>query len=599
MISKDYKGYKEGEDITKIPTRNLAYPSKNCIVHKGVVRTRLGIKLKGGVGTTNLKVHSEKVWKDSKSGEMPLRGTGTKLQVYLEAFKTGAGWTDLLTLSATPDRIEFATFTDINTTIIKKRMFMVYGTGDIVQWNGGVAVVASIIGSAVTISGSLNLNLLGFDDGSTTQQTVIINGSEYTYSHNPTTKVLTLDSTPPTAPVAGDLIIVKPLTHTTTLATITKDHIYSYKNHIVIGNLTGNDLYFSDTIAYSMATGLSYTVPVSGSRTAVSPMYFTLDANITAMRERKGVIWVSTVDDWFKITKLFSQNGFGEWATVEKVESAERMGALPFAVSGYKGDMIFIGQDSTIRSLSDLEIIKSNQIKLISDDIEDQLLRYDLTNCRIYYNGRYIYITVPVESVLVMFDVVESNWQPPQILPISRFSIIAGVKVGHSNNTDESFDLFSGKDDLGADIETVIAFGYQGYTNDTTELEYKWYETLGISGRITPSTKCVLDIFYETDGAKSKNSIIINGAKIKTYDIADDVSWGTYPFASRSWAGGDVATSDLKRFFVFDKNDAISFFEWRPVFTITGIGQEFHLLALSADINVSENTRENDLFISK
>lgn len=599
MITKDFLGYKEGQDITKIPAQNLAFPSKNCLVHKGKVFSRLGISLFGSAGSTGNQVHSEKVWKDSKSGEMPLRATGAIIQVYLEAYKTGAGWVDLLTLSATPDRVEFATFTDINTTIIKKRMFMVHGTGDMIQWNGGVAVVSSIASNVITISGTKNLNQLGFDDGTTTTQTVIINGEEFEYSHDPTTKELTLDTTPSTPPVAGDLVIVKPLTHTTTLATIDKDHIYSYKNHIIIGNLDSNDLYFSHATTYSMATGLSYTVPAPASRTATSAMYFTLDANITAMRERKGVLWVSTVDDWFKITKLFEINGYDEWATVEKVESAERMGALPFAVSGHKGDMIFIGQDNTVQSVSDLELLQSDQVKLISDDIEDMLLRLDLTGARIYYNGRYIYITVPVESTLIMLDVVDGQWQPPQILPISCFSIIGGVKVGHSNNTDESFKLFDGKDDLGADIETVIAFGYQGYTNDTNELEYKWYETFGISGRMTEATICTVVIDYETDGAKTNNTILVDGAKIKTYAIAEDVSWGTYPFGSRSWAGGDYVASDLKRFFVFDKYDPVSFFEWRPVFTITGTGQEFHLLAFSADISLSENTRAEDLFIEK
>lgn len=599
MINKEFSGYVDGIDITKVPVNKLTFPSKNFIIHKGTIRTRRGIKLHGVLGTTNLKVHSSYTWKDSKSGEMPLRMSGAVLQIYLEKYKTNAGWVDLLTLASAPTRMEFATFVDINTTIIKKRMFMVHGDGDVIQWNGAVGVIASENGSAITISGDKNLNQLGFDDGSVTTQTVIINEIEYTYSHDPTTKTLTLNSVPSTAPVAGDLIIAKPLTHTTTLATLNKDHIYSYKNHIIFGDLDGNDLHFSHTQTYSMATGLDFTVPAVGSRTALSPMYFTLDANITAMRERKGVLWVSTIDDWFKITKLFSINGFNEWATVEKVENAERMGALPFAVSGHKGDMIFVAQDSTVQSVSDLELIQSNQIKLISDDIENTLLRYDLTDCRIYYHGRYIYITVPVESVLLMLDVVEGNWQPPQIIPIQCLSMIEGVKVGHSNNTDESFTLFSGKDDLGADIETVIAFGYQGYTNRTSELEYKWYETFGVSGRITEGTVCIVNIDYETDGAKDSTEIKIDGSKIKTYQISEDVSWGTYPFASKSWAGGDVIPTELKRFFVFDKHDAVSFFEWRPVFTITGTDQEFHLLAFSADIELSENTRGDDLFIKK
>lgn len=599
MVTKDFTGYKEGVDLTKLPPNALAYPSKNCIVHKGVVQSRLGIALKGSAGSTDKEVHSEKVWKDSKSGEMPLRVTDTILQVYLESYKDGAGWVELLTgLDSDIERLEFATFTDINTTIIKKRMFMVDGSEKMYQWNGGVGVVASWVGDTITISGDLNLNQLGFDDGSVTTQTILLNGTAYTYSHDPTTKILTLDSTP-TTPAVGDLIIVQPLTHSATLSAIDKDHIYSYKNHIIIGNLTSNDLYFSHTTTYSMATGLDYTVPVAGSRTAVSPMYFTLDANITAMRERKNVLWVSTIDDWFKITKLYSKNGFDEWATVEKVENALRMGALPFAVAGHKGDMIFVAQDSTVQTVSDIEILEADQIKLISDDVEDMLLRYDLTGCRIYYTGRYIYITVKAESVLIMLDVVEGHWQPPQTIPISCFSIIDGDKVGHSNNNDESFDLFSGTNDFDADIETVMAFGYQSYSKNINEFDYFWFEKFGVSGRMTGNTVCKANVYYETDGAKSSNEITIDGSVIKTYDIATDDSWGKNPFGSASWAGGDVDVSDLKRFFVFDRFKPVSFFEWRPIFTISGENQNFHLLAFGADISKSDNSIGKDLFISK
>ena len=598
MIIKDFAKYIEGTDITKIPQNSLAYPSKNCLMHKGKVYTRLGISLLGSAGSTDVAVHSEEVWKDSKCGyELPMRGTGAKLQVYLEKLKEGAGWVDLLTLATAPTRMEFDSWTDSNTSIVKKRMFMVHGTGDIVQWNGAVAIIDSISGNDVIIKGTKTAEQLGFDDGSTTQQTVIINGTEYTYSTTVASTTITLDSAPTGA--ENDLIIVKPLTHTTTLASFDKDFVFNYREHLVVASLTSGEMFFSHTNTYSMATGLDYVVPAPASRTATSPMYFTLSGNVTALYERKNVLWTSVVDDWYKIEKLYDQNGFGEWATIEKVESAKRMGALPFAVSGYKGDMAFIAQDSTVQTVSDLEIIESDQIKLVSDDIEDLLLRLDLTEARIYHNGRYIYITVPQESTLIMLDVVEGYWQPPQILPMSRFSIIDGQKVGHSNNTDESFLLFNGSNDLGVDIESVIALGYQGYLDNTDELELKAWDIIGFSGRMTESTKATVDIEYETDGAKSKGQIIIDGSKIKMYNISDDTSLGKHPFATRSWAGGDVVTTDLKRFFVFSGEEAISFFEWRPIITITGTEQEFQLLAMSTDLRESDRTRANDLFIQK
>jgi len=598
MLTKDFKSYIDGADITKIPAQNLSYPSKNVIIHKGKVFTRLGISYMSAPGTTNNEIHSEFVWGDSKSGEMALRGTSNKIQAWLEPYKTGAGWVDIFTgIDTTAKRVEFATWTDGNTAIIKRRLFMVDGGKNIYQWNGGVAVVQSIAGAVITIEGTKTLQQLGFDDGTTTLQTVLINGTAYTYSYDPTTTSLALDTIPAVAPVQGDLIIVQPLTHSGNLPNFDKNHIYDYKNQVVIASLSDNQLFFSDVATYSMATGLDFTVPTT--KTATTPMYFTLDANITAMKERKGILWVSTVDGWFKITKLYSANGAGDWATVEKVESANRVGAIPYAVSSHKGDMIFIAQDSTVQTISDLIILQTDRMKLISDDIEDLLLRYDLTDSRIYYNGRYIYITVPAESSLVMLDVVEDHWQPPQILPISRFSFIEGRQVGHSNNTDESFYLFDGTSDLGSEIESVIAFGYQGYTTKANELEYKWYDTFGISGRMSLGTTCTVDVFFETDGAKSSQQIVVDSEKIKTYSVSDDVSWATHPFATRSWAGGNFPAKLLKRFFVFDKIDPISFFEWRPIFTIVGVGQQFQLLAFSVNVALSDRTREDTLFITK
>lgn len=601
MIIQNFKGYQEGRDITQIPANYLAYPSKNVLVHKGKVYTRLGLTVFGASGTVNNKVHSEKVWKNSKAGEeIPLRCTGTTLQAYLEEWKTGAGWVDVFDgFDSNLSRVEFSEWVDTNTSIIKSRLIMVDGSVNMYQWNGAIAVVESVAGDVITISGSKTLEQLGFDDGTTTQQTVVINGTEYTYSHNPTTDELTLDSTP-SGVSEGDLVVVKPLTHSVTLSVISKDHIYNYKGHLVIGGLESVDLYFSHATDYSMSSGFNFTVPAPTSRTALSPMYFTLDGKITAMHERKNVLWVSTADDWFKITKLYEQNGYGEWSTVEKVESAQRKGAMPYAVSAHKGDMIFLAQDKTVQTVTDLEILQSDQLKLISDDIEDLLIRLDLTGARIYYHGRYIFITVPVESTLLILDTVEGYWQPPQTIPIERLSIIDGTRIGHSNNRDKSFSLFSGKSDLlEADIEAIIALGSIGFEENSDNLSYKSYDIFGLSGYITPNTKATVENLFEYSGAKSEDSFEIDGNTIKTYKIEDDTSLGKHPFASRSWGGGDYETTDLARFYVFDRSSRESFFEFQPKITIIGSEIEFHLTALSFDVSSSDRTRPSELFISK
>jgi len=600
MIVNKFKGYLDGIDITKVPKGYLAYPSKNVFVHKGTIYTRKGITLLGQQSSVDNKVHSAKVWKTAKSaiyGEIPLRVIGNTLQAYLEKWRDGAGWVDVFDgFDSNLVRVEFAEWIDTNTNIIKARLIMVDGSENIYQWNGGIAVVDSVNGNQITIKGTKTLEQLGFDDGSSTTQTVTINGTEYTYSHNPTSNTLTLDSTP-SGISQDDLIIVKPLTHSSNLSGFEKDHIFNYKGHLVIASLDSVDLYFSDVTKYNLGTGFDFTVPPPNDRTPATPMFFTLDGKITAMHERKGVLWVSTIDDWFKIKKLYEKNAYDEWATVEKVESAMRKGALPFAVSAHKNDMIFIAQDKTVLSISDLEVLQTDQIKLISDDVEGLLNRLDLTEARIYYHGRYIYVIVPQENIILILDAVEGYWQPPQLIPIQRLSVIDGELVGHSNTRDESFYLFKGDTDLGADIQSVISLGYFNFDDSMSEFDYKKYKVFGLSGYISADTKVVCDMLYEMDGSEGNHKFSFDGNEIKKFRVIDDASLGKHPFGTRSWAGGDFEMKDLARFYIFDRSSATPFLEFRPQITVTG--SDFRLTAISVDIKLSKIEIKRDLFIKK
>ncbi len=56
---------------------------------------------------------------------------------------------------------------------------------------------------------------------------------------------------------------------------------------------------------------------------------------------------------------------------------------------------------------------------------------------------------------------------------------------------------------------------------------------------------------------------------------------------------------ELKRAMVFDKFDAVSYFDFRPVFTISGTDNEFHLLGWFVDDAIAKRKIGNDLFISK
>lgn len=618
MIVKDFLGYKEGQDISKVSLQNLAYPSKNVLIHRGKAYVRPGILNDGTDPTGTNPIIGETVWKDSKSGEHALRVMGTALQLK----KEGKWFTIYSGISATASRARFATWVDSSGTVIKKRLAFVDGSANLHQWSGAVGVVASYDGAtdiATLDSAATTALLRGFDPGDSTSQAVIIvrfaaDGSVATIEsklHNSTGAANTLHITtaPTNDPAAGDLIIAVPVAYTN-LSTVLKDEVYTYKNHLIVGGLNAVSLYFSHVSTFAVATGWTFTVP--GTKTALTAIQLELDGNLTALISRKDVLWVSTVDKWFKLTKLNAVNAYDQWVEIEDFPQGERNGALPYAVAISKGDIIFMSQSKTLQKIATVEVLGTDQLELLSDEVEDLLLRLDETEMRIYYEGRYIYLIFPNESTMLMLDIVGDParqvgafWHTPQILPIASLSIIAGVKYGHSSVRDETFELFVGTSDnlrtvAGADaktqIEGTLAFGYSSGEHD---FKYKAHTKFGISGRMNRTTLCKVNQYFETDGAKATDEFIAVGENMTLYDISDDVAFGVVPWATRSWGGADLDTTTVKRFYAFSNYDAVSYFEHRPVFTIYGDEVEFQLLGWYIDQVASKEVIGEDLYIER
>lgn len=603
MIAKDFKGYIEGADITKIAVENLAYPSKNVIVTKGKVVTRGGLVSDGIAATENTPIHSEFVWKDGVGGERPMRVWGTNLQVKYK----GKWYTIYSALDGDTIRVHFATWVDNNGAIIKKRLVFCDGSSALYQWNGAIAEVAHYATSMIGIVGSKTVPQLGFDAGNVTAQTVIVysldgNGNvddqdEYTYTDDPTTNVITLSTTPNPEPAVGDIVIAKPVKFNNAIsANFDIDAVYTYKNHVICADYESTNLYWSHIETYSLAAGWDFTMPTPETRTALSPLFMVLDGNFTAMISRKDILWISDADDWYKVVKTTEINAYEMWVDVEKFETGERKGALPMAVVKHKGDIIYVSQDKTVQRVTTVELLGTDEIRTLSDDVESLLQRLALEeDVRIYYFERAIYIISPTDSVVVILDMIEGYFQPPQIIPMSCMSVIGGIKYGHSNSDNHTFKLFSGRDDLGTTIEAIISFGYQSGKH---EFRYKNHTMMGVSCRMTVDTKVKVDEFFEENGATAKTNFEIDGSKAKGFPIDDDVSWATHPYAERSWAGADMETTDLRRVMIFDKFPG-DYFDFRPMFTITGKDQEFHLLAWFTDEGVSNRTIGGDLFTTK
>lgn len=601
MTIEGYKGYREGQDILQIPADYLTYPSKNCIVYKGKIVSRLGIKNDGTPHTVSSKVHSEYVWKKAPGGAKALRVWGTTIQV-----KWNGIWITIYDgLDANTTRLRFTSWIDTNGSIIKSRLFMVDGSENVYEWNGAIATIAAIQGGdaadLVRISDTKTLLQLGFDPGNVTTRnakivSLDVNGvpdniTEYAYTDTLSlNNRLTLGSNPSPVQAVGDLLIASVIKHTTVLAGVLKDEIYTFKNQLYVGNLESGRIQYSDAIDY-----LDFTPPVTA--TAVTPGLLDLDGNLTAMIERKGVLWISTVDDWYKVTKAIEENAYGYWTTVEKFEAAESVGAKPFAVAIQKGDVVFMAQDKRLRRIITLEVLGIDDIELISDQIDGLLDRMTLEDVRVYYHQRYIFVISGTEGITLMLDVVAGEYMPPQYIGMSCMSIIDGVRYGHSNSRNETFNLFFGRNDLGGEIEIVIA---PGFTHSKDNFMLKKHDKFGLHARATLNSAVGIDYQYEEFGANVTKPAQFDVANIKVYEVPTDVSFGANPFGAYSFIGvDDDPDNSLKGFFIFDQQQMVSWFDFRPVFTITGEDVEFHLLAWTINDEPSDDNIPQDLFINR
>jgi len=623
MFISNFRGYIDGADPSTIGPKNLTFPSRNVISYKGVVQTRPGITNDGTLPTTqNSPIIGEFRWPDAKSGEQSIRSFGQNIQIKSPNNTTKNVWfTIFSTLSATATAVRFATWTDSNGTIIKKRCFFVDGSANIYQWSGAVATIASITGANITISGNSNLNALGFDPGNTTAQTIIIvrfgtDGSVIgtetkTHADDCTDKILTLSSAPAIAPSAGDLVVAVPIIDTITapgasVLTMLKDDIYTFPvtNKIAVTNLRSGDFWASSSV-----TRLDYTIPTAGSRTAASPFYLTLPGNIQAMISRGqgnsadyDVIWVSTQDSWFKIRPLAAADPVtGHWVSISSMTLPPRSGALPYMVSNFKDDLVFMSQEKRLHRIQTLEVLGKDDLTLLSDDVEGLLARVNMSGGRIYQDQRYIWICLPAEGIVLMVDMVGDPtngighfWNPPQYVPVSMMSVFNGVRYGHSSARDETFTLFSGQNDLGVDITANISIETVA---SRSNVSYITHEKIGFAGRCNTSTSADITQNFEDDGAKTSDKLTFNGGTAKTYAITDDVNYGQVPWGTR--ALGDVTTSDVRRFFTIIGNQAISYFEHSISIDITGKSVDFRLTSIDVPEVKSLEGVGNDLYISR
>jgi hypothetical protein len=545
-------------------------------------------------------------WQTRGNGEVHLRvgfitsaaNDGVMQYRYVDPTTGAVTWRDLLT-GLTTVNYNFTTFW--NTTESLRVALFVNGTSNIYEWNGAVTELLSATAATLTKAGDTWLDSGFYSTGT---RSVVINGTVYTYTGGENTNTLTGVTPSPAAEPVGSVVHQSVRTTansamTGITATFKNGLIGTLNNQIFLGSLTSSVMWLSAVNSYTnYSSSATRQVGEGGS--------LILDQNLVAFNvqgsDKDATMYVSAgTDYWYKIvfTDLVTVVGVsGQTLGAVPIKTGKRQGAKSQAmVSSMKNNTIAVSNEPTIDLMGVIEnYFTEIQTANLSDPIKLDVDSYDFTDGSIFYFKYNIYVAVPAEGLVLVYNLATESWEAPQILPISRFYIVDGELYGHSYQTSESYKLFTGYADrvypgfVGHPIQAKWVFSYQNYG---VRDRLKSANYLYVEGYINQNTIVDVTLTYELDGCATTRTFEIDGADRAIVCIPPSVgALGKQSLGKQKLGGAGVTSiQNLPPKVRVEKSfNNKDFFESSVTFEVFGTDNRFELLAFG--LNAKPSTQD-------
>lgn len=605
LVSSYKLGYRNREDVTNLPPGVLIVGSKNVQTNVSErVQIRQGYSLDGPIATAITTQGNSFDWLTRGNNEKHLRSGGLttadgKLQYrYVDSSGT-VTWRDLVTGQSSV-AFNFTTFW--NTTESLRECLFVNGQSQIQAWNGATAEILSTTLNTITKTGTDSWLDAGFYSA-LAGRSVVINGNTYTYTGGESTTTLTGVSPTPAGEAVGSIVhqsVITTLNSSMTgiTSTFANGLIGTLNNQIFLGSLVSSVVWLSKVNSY-----IDYSS--SSPRQTGEGGSLILDQNILAFNvqgsQDKPTMYASTKDIWYKFNfddfvSVVGPSGQSFGATA--IKTGRRQGAQSQAfVSSMKNNTITVTNEPTIDQIGVMEnFFTQIQTKNISDPIKLDVDSYDFTNGSIAYWRYYILVAIPVEGLVLAFNLNSDSWDSPLELPVSRFYIVDGELYGHSYNTFESYKLFTGYADRvypgfsGYPIDAHAVFSYQQFG---TRSALKSATALYIEGYINANTTLNITIHYELDGCETTKTFELNGSDTQFVCLPivegslGSESLGKIKLGGQSSSSINGLPPKFRFIPTFSNTD---FFETSIELDILGTDQRFELIAFG--LNATGSTQE-------
>jgi len=590
QIINRFKGYNTREDQTNLSAEFMVDGSQNVLLTKeGKISTRNGYELLGSSSTDTNAIESGFRWIATDGTEILGRSYDDELEVYTSSI---GAWTRLSDSWSAVD-FNFTTWWD-NTEKLEVLLFVV-GNANIYEWSGGTAEIDSVTSNTITKKGTATWAEANFYTGR--DKTIVINGTEYTYTGGESTTTLTgVTPDPSTGGVSsGDIALQKIVTNSNTPASgFNNDFIGILNNQAYVGSTGSRLLYLSSDSDYTDYSYSSPRVPGEGDILTMDEKGVGLapqNQNMIVFAGRSSIYKVS-------FSQLDISGTLTEPTSLEKLKTGPDRGAKSADLITTEGDLIlYVSNEPKLRAIGSIENIDEPQIIDLSYDIQPDFNNEDFTNGHIYAHKDRIYVASPVNSKVYINEIVYIEgekiriWQPSQVLPIRRFSQSGSDLIGHSNGASESYTLFSGKNDNGNPFKSVARFAYNSYGDRYAN---KRFDEVLVEGYISSNTKITLTTRYDFKGDTGIKERTIDGSDTSiTFKGESSGAIGVQPIGTSPHGANPELGSALPKFKVIKEIPALDFGEVQFELLSEGDDHQWELVAIGANASISPNQPVN------
>lgn len=431
---------------------------------------------------------------------------------------------------------------------------------------------------------------------SSTNRIVNINGNQYTYTGGESTRFLTGITPDPSAEIAGNVVFQQPVyTPNTAIKDLPDDVgnslIANLKNQIYVASGNDRSVYVSKTDNYK---DFEFTSPT---RLVGEGAVLTLDGIPTAFEPQQEQMYISAAkDQWYMTQFKLSSDNTAESLTVQRLKTTSHQGAQTQALTTkIKNYIAYVSFEPIINTLGiEPNFLAEPRVTDISFPIVNDMQVYDFTNGSVYYfpgsinvPGTYLIIAIPTVSKVLIYNMTETSnpyWEAPQIIPVTRFSIIDGDLYGHSSQSSNTYKLFTGTNDDGYAVNAVASFSFN---NNGVRTVRKSATATYVEGYIAANTNLTLNLQRDMDGAASSYSTIIAGTDTQIVPpYPDTASFGKQSLGKDGLgAEFNFASPQAKppKFRVEKTYTRVEYFEEQVSFQSIGTDQVWEIIAFGSN----------------